>query len=121
MCTVCCLEPWTLYVAAIVAPVQTMFALPQLTAPACEMDTVALLQTPVPSVTVPMSRSWTLVSTSGLLTLALTLAVRVAARAGTTGAQRLWTASSKNKALVRGRKLKSFLERNGFAARYAEV
>jgi hypothetical protein len=88
------------------APVQTTFALPQVKAPACEMEILALLHTPGPRVTVARSRSCTLVSTSGLLTLALTLAVIVAARAGAPiPTKGIGTARSQDK--VATRKLKA--------------
>src|SRR5438270_12595637 len=59
------------------------FAFGQLSVPACESATVALLHTPGPSVTVPKSRSCSLAMMRGLTFDAVTDAVTVAAPAGT--------------------------------------
>src|SRR4029079_10412418 len=65
ICTGCCLEPWMLYWATAVPPVQEIIAVEELHTPACDSDTVALLHTPGSSVTLPRSRSASLVRSSG--------------------------------------------------------
>jgi hypothetical protein len=82
MRTVCWFDPWTLYWATTVAPEQMTLALAQLSTPARDKETVALLHTPGPNVTVPRSRSWSFDSTSGLMLFADTEAITVAVCAG---------------------------------------